>query len=57
MVAKTREKHGGTGFDGEMHITNRVDNDQIVKHIRSTSSVSKAVVDAERFKHILKVAD
>jgi len=57
VVAKTREKHGGTGFDGEMHITNRVDNDQIVKHIRSTSSVSKAVVDAERFKHILKVAD
>ena len=37
-------------YEGEMHITDRKDNEQIVKHIRNTSSVNKSVCDLERMK-------
>jgi hypothetical protein len=37
-------------FEGEMHITDRQDNDQIVKHIRTTSSVNKSVIDYNRIR-------
>ena len=44
-------------FDGEMHITNRCkDNDQLVKHIRNTSSVNKSacgfVADMTRLRQL-----
>lgn len=46
-----RDKEGTT-FEGEMHITDRKDNDLLVKHIRTTSSVNKSVLDLVRLKKL-----
>lgn len=46
-----RDKDAGT-FEGEMHITDRKDNDLLVKHIRTTSSVNKSVLDLARLKKL-----
>jgi len=37
-------------FEGEMHITDRKDNNELVKHIRTTSSVNRSVIDIARVK-------
>lgn len=44
-------------FEGEMHITDRKDNDQIVKHIRTTSSVNKSIFDLTRVKHLADIVN
>lgn len=44
-------------YEGEMHITDRFDNDQIVKHIRTTSSVNKSVFDFARVKQLASIVD
>jgi hypothetical protein len=40
-----------------MHITDRKDNDQLVKHIRNTSSVNKSVCDLERMRQLAEVVN
>jgi hypothetical protein len=33
-----------------MNITNRIDNEYLVKHIRTTSSLTRSVIDIARIK-------
>jgi hypothetical protein len=47
---KRQNKNNELEFEGEMHITDRKDNEQLVKHIRTTSSVNKSVFDFNRVK-------
>lgn len=44
---------------GEMHITDRKDNHELVKHIRTTSASvnSRAVFDAQRIKQLAIIVD
>ena len=41
----------------EMHITDRKDNDLLVKHIRTTSVLNKSLVDHSRIKELARVVD
>ena len=40
-----------------MHITDRKDNDLIVKHIRTTSLINKSNIDFSRIKDLAQVVD
>jgi hypothetical protein len=40
-----------------MHITDRKDNDLLVKHIINTSSVNKSVCDLERIRQLAEVVN
>ena len=51
MNQKGKSFIDGGLYEGEMHITDRKDNEQLVKHIRATSSVAnKSVFDAQRVR-------
>lgn len=44
-------------YDGEMHITDRKDNDLLVKHIRTTSMVNKSGYDFSRVKELAQIVE
>ena len=43
---------GHAYYEGEMHITDRKDNDLLVKHIRTTSLINKSNIDFSRVKDL-----
>lgn len=49
-------KHVGQ-FEGEMHITDRKDNDLLVKHIRTTSLVNRSAIDFTRIRELACIGD
>ncbi|CDW73785.1 UNKNOWN [Stylonychia lemnae] len=48
---------GDNQFEGEMHITTRKDNDLLVKHIRTTSMLSKSEYNFTRVRELAKIVD
>lgn len=40
-----------------MHITDRKDNDQIVKHIRTTSMINKSAIDYGRIRELACIVE